>query len=219
MKTVKRASEIVGSTDNRGNEIVGSPATSGRSVIEFLGKNCVVTFEDKSSLDGSIILLRDNARVHIGKRSMFRGRMTLGLDCGVFFGDDVYTGLDLQITTAEGADVTLGSDILISSGCRIRADDSHPIYDGKTGKRINQSASVRIGNHVWLGQEAFVLPGSSIGDGSVIGARSLVTKTRPIPPNSLALGTPASVQRENIRWIRKHLQTGTDIEEEIAPIF
>jgi hypothetical protein len=47
----------------------------------------------------------------------------------------------------------------------------------------------------------------------------MVTKTRPIPENCLAIGSPAEIQRENVVWVRKHLQNDADIDHEIAPTF
>lgn len=52
---------------------------------------------------------------------------------------------------------------------------------------------VRIGSNVWLGFECCVLPGVTIGDHSVIGARSVVTGD--VPPNCVAAGNPARVVR------------------------
>jgi acetyltransferase-like isoleucine patch superfamily enzyme len=57
---------------------------------------------------------------------------------------------------------------------------------------------VTIGKSVWLPWRVFVMPGTTIGDGSVIGANSLVSGT--IPPCSLALGTPAKVVRQAPDW-------------------
>ena len=55
------------------------------------------------------------------------------------------------------------------------------------------SKPITIGDNVWLGGHVIVLPGVTIGDGSVIGAGSVVTGD--IPPRSLAVGTPAKVIR------------------------
>src|SRR5690606_5449604 len=79
----------------------------------------------------------------------------------------------------------------------------HPIFDVTSGKRVNPAKSIVVGNHVWLAREAVVLGGASIGDGSVIGYRSLVT--RKIPNNCIAVGTPAVVSTRNIAWERPHL--------------
>jgi maltose O-acetyltransferase len=51
-----------------------------------------------------------------------------------------------------------------------------------------------VGSNVWLGRSVAVMPGVTIGDGSVIGANSVVT--RDIPPGSFAAGAPAQVIRK-----------------------
>ena len=48
-----------------------------------------------------------------------------------------------------------------------------------------------IGNDVWIGTEAIIMPGITIGDGAIIGARSIVTKD--IPPYSIVVGVPGKV--------------------------
>mgnify|MGYP003372065288 FL=1 len=52
-----------------------------------------------------------------------------------------------------------------------------------------------IGNNVWIGGGAIIMPGVTIGDNVVIGAGSVVTKD--IPDNSVAYGSPCRVVREN----------------------
>ena len=66
-------------------------------------------------------------------------------------------------------------------------DDFFPEYHGvedRFGKR-----GVVIGSDVWIGMEAMILPGIKIGDGAVIGARSVVTKD--VPPYAVVAGNPA----------------------------
>lgn len=218
MTVVLKGQDIQNYSDELGNSVVGTPACSPGASVEFKGSNCRVTFGPGAKFGGAIVFHRDNSSVTMGEWAWYRGRITLGLDCAVSMGDKFYSGFDLQITTAEGADVTFGDDVLIANQCRIRADDSHPIYDGVTGERINHSQSVTVGNHVWIGQEVFVMPGSTIGSGCVIGARSVVTKSRPVPPHSLALGSPATVHREKINWVRKHLQMH-EIPDSVPSIF
>jgi acetyltransferase-like isoleucine patch superfamily enzyme len=57
---------------------------------------------------------------------------------------------------------------------------------------------VHIGNKVWIGANVTILKGVSIGDGSVIAAGSVVTRS--IPANCLAGGIPAKVIKENVAW-------------------
>lgn len=83
-----------------------------------------------------------------------------------------------------GDDTGIGGHCLIfTHGSWLSALDGYPVtYE-----------PVTLGKSVWLPWRVFVMPGAVIGDGSVIGANSLVTGT--IPPMSLALGSPAKVVR------------------------
>ncbi|MDP9982881.1 acetyltransferase-like isoleucine patch superfamily enzyme [Pseudarthrobacter oxydans] len=218
MTAILRGHDIRDYSDANGNSIVGAPACSPGASIEFKGANCRVVFGTGSKFGGAIVFHRNNSSVSMGKWAWYRGRITLGLECAVSMGEKFYSGFDLQISTAEGAGVTFGDDVLIANQCRIRADDSHPIYDGVSGERINPSRSIAVGDHVWIGQEVFVMPGSTIGSGCVIGARSVVTRSRPVPPHTLALGSPATVHREKINWVRTHLQMN-EIPDSVPSIF
>lgn len=206
-------------SDDLGNRIIGAPKLLGPTKVEFVGENNVVIFGSGSSLQGSVSFRRGNSTVHFGERAMFRGRMSLGEGCAVRLGNDIYWGPNGYVTTAEGANVLFGDDLLISENCTFRADDSHPIYDAGTGTRINPSRDVVIENHVWIGVDALVMPGARIGEGAILGARSMVTASRPVPARALAVGSPAIAIRENVHWVRKHLQNSTDIDEQIEPIF
>lgn len=59
-----------------------------------------------------------------------------------------------------------------------------------------QTAPVIIGNNVWIGGGAIILPGVTIGDNVVIGAGSVVTKD--IPSNKIAYGNPCKVIKDNV---------------------
>lgn len=122
-------------------------------------------------------------------------------------------GIMLQ-TRARGSTITIGcrtvvnnntvlcaeQSIRIGDSCRI--GDSVAIYDADFHEldavtRDRSAGVVRpivIGNNVWIGSRAMVLRGATIGDNSVIGAMSLVTKE--IPPNCVAAGIPAKVIRK-----------------------
>lgn len=67
------------------------------------------------------------------------------------------------------------------------------LTEGEWGSAEQIPIPIEIGQNVWLGHDVVVMPGASIGEGSVIGARSTVTT--PIPPYSVAVGNPARVIR------------------------
>ena len=66
-------------------------------------------------------------------------------------------------------------------------------------REIYSKGAVRIGNNVWIGDKATILPGVTIGDGVIIGANSVVTKN--IPDYCVVGGNPAKV----IKSIKKNI--------------
>jgi acetyltransferase-like isoleucine patch superfamily enzyme len=89
--------------------------------------------------------------------------------------------------------VVIGQGVAISKGVTIRDSDSHSI-NGKSPI----AAPILIGNHVWIGLNATILKGVSIGDGAVVAAGAIVT--RDVPPNALVAGVPARVIERDITW-------------------
>jgi acetyltransferase-like isoleucine patch superfamily enzyme len=79
----------------------------------------------------------------------------------------------------------LGRRVWVGPGSRILDSDQHD-YDKE---RPERSEPVRIDDHVWIASDCTVLRGVHIGEHSIVGARSLVT--RDVPPHTLALGAPA----------------------------
>ncbi len=83
--------------------------------------------------------------------------------------------------------ITIGDNVTLAPRVHILAHDaSFGVFTGKT-----RAANVTIGNNVFIGASAIVLPGVHIGNRVIIGAGSVVTKD--IPDNSVAVGNPARV--------------------------
>ncbi|MFR0778314.1 MAG: sugar O-acetyltransferase [Zhenhengia sp.] len=107
------------------------------------------------------------------------------------FGNNVYANFNL--TLVDDTDIFIGDSVMIGPNVTI-ATAGHPI-DPELRKKVAQyNIPVRIGNNVWIGAGAVVLPGVSIGENTVIGAGSIVTKD--IPANVVAVGNPCRVLRE-----------------------
>lgn len=88
--------------------------------------------------------------------------------------------------------IIIGDDSGIGGHCLLFTHGSwNSVLEGYPVK----FAPITIGKKVWLPWRVFVMPGVTIGDGSVIGADSLLT--RDIPANSLAAGSPAKIIKEN----------------------
>lgn len=115
----------------------------------------------------------------------------------IMFGDDVQLNDYVHIAAASG--VTIGNNVLIASKVFISdhnhgsygADGLHDSPDLAPALRPLRVKPVFIEDNVWLGEFVSVMPGVTIGRGSVIGAASVVTND--IPPYSVAVGAPARV--------------------------
>jgi|TARA_B110000908_G_scaffold162473_1_gene207982 acetyltransferase-like isoleucine patch superfamily enzyme len=87
--------------------------------------------------------------------------------------------------------IAIGSKTLIGAGCLICDSDMHEIPLGSPN--AISIKPIAIGQHVFIGAQSIILKGVEIGDGSVIAAGSVVTKT--VPSNSLAGGNTAKILR------------------------
>ena len=115
----------------------------------------------------------------------------------VEIGDNVTFDQNVLIVVGEGSKVVIGSDCVFAYRVHIRTTDQHFIYD-ENGNRINPAKDVYIGNHVWLGKEAIVMKGVSIGSGAIVGMDSMVTKN--VPERCIVAGKPAKVIKTNVYW-------------------
>lgn len=194
--------------DDDGNtiEYTGTKDHGPVSIL-FVGKNNRLVVHPKAKLRKLTVRFDcDNATLTIGANTHDRSLMLglrLGQDSSIRLGHEVSSTDTVVMSAVEGASITVGHDTMFASACQVRTDDGHPIFDVHTGKRINEARDVNIGSHVWLGRESVLLSGATVGDGSVVGYRSIVTKR--IPNNVVAAGTPAKVIRKDIAWERPHL--------------
>ncbi|OPY92501.1 MAG: Maltose O-acetyltransferase [Syntrophaceae bacterium PtaU1.Bin231] len=78
---------------------------------------------------------------------------------------------------------------MFASGAFVTDSDWHGIYDRSLP--VGNSAPVRIGNNVWVGDSAIVCKGVSIGDNSIVGAGAVVLKD--VPANAIVGGNPAEI--------------------------
>ena len=88
--------------------------------------------------------------------------------------------------------VTIGDHVFIGPNCSILTP-LHPLCHEDRNTGVEYSAPVTIEDNCWIGGNVTILPGVTIGHGSVIGAGAVVTKS--VPPDSLAFGSPCRVVR------------------------
>lgn len=110
------------------------------------------------------------------------------------FGENVE--INDYVHIAAGEKVTIGNNVLIASKVFI-SDINHGNYSGANQdnpltvphKRTLSTNPVFIDDNVWIGEFVSILPGVTIGKGTIIGANSVVCKN--LPPNVVAVGSPA----------------------------
>lgn len=155
--------------------------------------------------------------LHLGRRwkrtaylpsqfNIFRGaRLDLEEDFSFYTGFSLYINPGSHLELGSGyannglnlscfERISIGRDVAIAEHVTIRDSDDHVL----SGASRPTTAPVTIGNHVWIGMNAIILKGVTIGDGAVIAAGSVVT--RDIPPATLAAGVPARVVRRDVEW-------------------
>jgi acetyltransferase-like isoleucine patch superfamily enzyme len=118
------------------------------------------------------------SKISIGKRAVIRPTSMLFADGRI-----------------EGAEIIIEDDVLMGSGVHLYGNNHR--FDSPDIPIINQghypSKPIVLKKGCWLGANVIVMPGVTIGENSVIGAGSVVTKS--IPPKVLAAGSPARVVR------------------------
>lgn len=107
-----------------------------------------------------------------------------------------------------GKNISIGKDVFINSGCHFQDQGGITIGDGALighnvvlatinhdlipgNGRKNQYAPIKLGKHVWIGSNATVLPGVTVGDWAVIAAGAVVTKD--VPSYTIVSGIPAKI--------------------------
>ena len=105
-------------------------------------------------------------------------------------GSGVYANFNL--TLVDDGHIYIGDRVMIGPNVTI-ATASHPVDPGLRARGLQYNRDVRIGENVWIGAGAVILPGVCIGDSTVIGAGSVVT--RDIPGGVVAFGNPCRVIR------------------------
>ncbi len=122
--------------------------------------------------------------------------------CNIYLGNNV--SINMNCTFVDCNKIEIGNNVLIASNVQIYTA-THPVelserltpnWDSESGEYFCRTYAlpVKIGNGCWIGGGVIILPNVTIGDGSVIGAGSVVTKD--IPPNCVAVGNPCRVIRE-----------------------
>jgi galactoside O-acetyltransferase len=109
----------------------------------------------------------------------------------VHFGNHIYANFNL--TLVDDTHIYIGDHTMLGPNVTI-ATAGHPILPELREQAYQYNMPVHIGRNCWLGAGVIVMPGVTIGDNTVVGAGSIVTKD--LPANVVAVGNPCRVLRE-----------------------
>jgi maltose O-acetyltransferase len=112
------------------------------------------------------------------------------------YGYNITTGrnvfINFNCVILDVAPVTLGDNVLLGPNVQLYTA-LHPLDWKQRAEGLEYAKPLVIGSHVWIGGGAILCPGITIGDRSIIGAGSVVT--RDVPPDTVVAGNPAKVIR------------------------
>ena len=112
----------------------------------------------------------------------YGSNMRIGARCFANFG----------LVALDVAAITIGDDVQIGPNVQLLTP-THPVEPEPRRDKWEAAEPITIGEDVWLGGGAIVLPGVTVGENTVVGAGSVVT--RDLPANVVAVGNPARVVR------------------------
>lgn len=104
----------------------------------------------------------------------------------ITIGDHFYA--NFNATMLDVAKITIGNHVLLGPNVQL-ITATHPLNPKTRAAGLELGYPITIGNHVWIGAGAIILPGITIGDNVVVGAGSVITKD--VPANQVVAGNPA----------------------------
>ena len=178
------------------------------AIGKFFGTKAPNTLADKKIIIGAnsevkaqIDMSRaPNATLIVGDNCLINGFISLETDEAIIrIGNNVFIGDKTTIVCSKK--ITIESDILISSDCIIQDSDNHSLdFNIRKGDLADWKKNyhdwsthicdpITIGNGAWLGARVIILKGVTIGEKSIVGAGSVVTKS--VKAGTIVAGNPA----------------------------
>ena len=178
-----------------------------------IARVCSTNIHPTAKVAYANIAAHSPAELEIGEGSIFEGRIIAERPGAIVrVGNNTYVGSSSLICATS---IDIGDDVLISWGCTIvdhhshslnweyRRDDVRDWYIGRKDWTHVKTAPIRICNKAWIGFNAIILAGVTIGEGAVVGCGSIVT--RDVRPYAVVAGSPARVINELASSVATHL--------------
>lgn len=119
-------------------------------------------------------------------------RPPLRVDYGSHISIGARTFINYNLTALDVARISIGDDVQIGPNVQLLTP-THPVAPEPRRAKIEGAKPITIGDNVWIGGGAIILPGVTVGENSVVGAGAVVT--RDVPANVVVAGNPARMMR------------------------
>ena len=176
-----------------GNVVIFGPGANIFGDIKIHGTNSVAIFSGSDRGPAAVNLAMSGS-----ESIFFWGRQSSSNGLSAFVQGDKHS-------------VLIGEDCMVAQRVSLMTTDMHALVDLETGAWLNDGAPIVIAPHVWLGWESMVMKGTTIGFGSTIAARSVVT--RDVPRLTISGGTPNRTLRSDVMWTRSAVPTKSAVSE------
>lgn len=154
-------------------------------------------------LIGGMPLIEGNLKITVGDHCMMFGMSTFS--CTRIYDEPElivgnWSNLGYRTSISVGQRVEIGNNVRIASGCFIADNDGHP-YDYYKRRKAHtepvtkeQIKPIKIEDDCWIGVDCIILKGVTLGQGTIVGAKSVITRS--VPPFCIVAGSPARVVKE-----------------------
>lgn len=171
-----------------------------KNKIKISGENNKVLIDGAIKISKTKIVIKGSGNtLHIKNGVKINSSFIeiVGNNCSIIIGKNSIIGDECYLSAKEeNIKLSIGEGCMLSRNAKLMTSDGHPIY--QNGQIINSAKNITLHERVWVADDVTILKGVEVGTGSVVGIGSILTKS--IPAGSIAVGNPAKVIKENIRW-------------------
>ena len=144
---------------------------------------CSLTIGSNCNVEGTLVFEKSSAHISVGPRTHIGSGTILAAAIGIEIGDDVLIAFDALIMDHDSHSLLF----------RERRNDVRDWMDGKKDWTNVEMGRVHISDKAWVGARAIILKSTTIGEGAIVAAGSVVTKD--VPPWTIVGGNPAKMIR------------------------
>lgn len=196
--------------------IIGDKVTGTQNLTFDLSANAYIEIERENRINAenkfitrgytgsSEVIIRRGCRLTNVLYRLYNNRHV----SAVLINEDCTFESNLELHANSGKKIIIGRDCMFSHDIDLWAGDGHSIFDVTTGENVNSvyeklppyRNAIVLGEHVWVSKGAFIMHGTNIGNGSIVGAKSVVKGQ--FPNNCTIGGNPAAIIKRNSAWSR-----------------